>query len=90
MIDMHNLQTQVAEWQRKTFPNADAQSCAKHLLAEAHEVLDAVNGGESTEAIAGELADVILLAVAVADRCGIALEHAVVWKFIVHVTQDDQ
>lgn len=82
MIDMHNLQTQVAIWQRKTFPDADSESCARHLIAEAHEVLDAVNGGGSPQAIAEELGDVVLLAIAVADTCGIELEHAATWSFL--------
>ena len=80
MLDFGRMQAAVVEWQNETFPDATAESCAKHLLSEAHEVLAAVNGGK-TEEVAAELGDVVLLAIAVANQYGIELEFATAQKF---------
>lgn len=82
MIDMANLQREVVAWQKKTFPESTIESCIRHLADEFLELEQAVVDGEPQERIAEEVADMVLLLIAVCGKAEIELEHAVAWKFM--------
>jgi hypothetical protein len=64
----------ILAWQRRTFPDGTAASCAKHLLKEAHELVAKPTDGE-------EMADIVFLAFGAADRAGVDLWAAIRAKF---------
>lgn len=68
---------QVAAWHLVTFPDAGVPVIAAKLLEEAFELQDA---GSKVD-VADELADVVLVAFALAGRAGINLERAIEEKF---------
>ncbi len=68
---------QVAAWHLVVFPDAGVPVISAKLLEESFELQDA---GSKVE-LADELADVVLVAFALAGRAGINLEKAVEEKF---------
>lgn len=66
----------IAMWQRATFPHATPVSCAEHLRREADELAQALAFGNADD-VAGEVADLFHLVVAVADRLGLDLADVV-------------
>jgi hypothetical protein len=69
-MSLETLFEEIQVWQRETFPRATALSAANHLVREAKELLE-----DPSEL--SELADVIILAVGVADQLGIDIEEVV-------------
>ena len=69
-MSLEKLFEEVRFWQRETFPKATAKSAANHLLREAKELLE-----DPTEL--SELADVIILAIGVADQLEVNIEEIV-------------
>lgn len=80
----------MVRWQLDTFPDATTYSCYAHLCDEVLEAGDAeaafrfaedADRDEARKDLAGELADVFLLTLAVATRAEISLEQAIAEKF---------
>ena len=88
MRDFTSFARDVTRWQDVTFPDATAESCAKHLLSEAQELLESIQTDAPIQDIANELGDVVLLAIAVAHKYDIPLQMATESKFAVAANRD--
>lgn len=71
------LAQRVAAWHMVTFPDHTAEEVAAKLLEEAFELQDA----RGDVNVADELADVMLVALALAGRAGLDIERALLEKF---------
>lgn len=76
-MSITEMVNQVCAWHMVTFPDASPDVVAAKLLEEAFELQDA----RGDVNVADELADVVLVAFALAGRAGLDLERAVVEKF---------
>lgn len=74
----------VLAWSRATFPDREALPTAVHLRREAAELCAALARGESA---AEELADVVILAVALADCLHVDLAEVVTCKLVLLTTR---
>lgn len=95
-IDLNRLFADIARWQPQAFPDADMLSCLYHLVDEITEVDTATHDlyvslrrwgagdylvEQNREALAGELADVLHLCIALAHLCDIHIPTALQKKF---------
>jgi hypothetical protein len=77
MDDVRQLQAEICQWQRRTFPHGTVDSVVAHLVEEALEL--AADPTDGTE-----MADVAILLMGVADRAGVDLWAAVAAKHAVN------
>jgi len=79
------VQEQVTEWHRDTFPNATEEAMKRKLEEETVELLEALfSKKENRDAIVEELADVVIVASSLFNRWGVNLEMAVLKKLEVN------
>ena len=83
-VDLHDLTRYVAEWHHAQYPTADVRDVALKLAEESGEVCRAVVELDhpslhrlSRAALGDELADVIIVCAALAERANIDLDGAV-------------
>lgn len=76
-----NLGGEIEEWQHKQFPTGTVASAVKHLGREWAELHGAIESGASDAQVSEELADMVHLLIAAADRRGIDLLTATRAKF---------
>ena len=84
---MRNIQQQVVEWHRQTFPRATDQAIIDKLIEEAQE-LWSVDGEESFFSMVEEVADVIIVACALFDRWGLDLKEEVLNKLEINKSRE--
>ena len=88
--DLEGFQQLLAQWTSKTFPDSIPEKTLSHLMDEVnHELYFAVysfinTGGheQSKNALAGEIADVILLSLSLATLAKINIKEAVRYKYL--------
>lgn len=79
-----DTQHMIGEWARKTFPQQTARTIADHLQEEAKELHVAVHSAQTDYEVSEQLADVLILAFALADFGNISLAEAINWKHAIN------
>lgn len=73
--DIHKMQAAQAEWISGILPNRDVRRTVIKLSSEVSELLEAVIVGPK-QAVAGEIADVLILALDIAELMDVDVEKA--------------
>lgn len=92
---MKNLQISIGNWQKDTFKQATVHGLLNHLRREVDELEQVLNDYISITSkninvatdLKNELADIVILTVALADLVAVDLEKAVVAKMVINKTR---
>ena len=83
---MKNIQASIGKWQNETFGTGPerARPVMRHLAEEVNELEMElfVNEYKSSPAVEGEMADCVILLIAMAESLGVCLESAVEAKMV--------